>query len=1080
MDASAVWNVLQGCKRYASLVPRRLHLTDVWKVFLPFVLLVTSLNLIHAADTPPVHVGTLGSNAIKSALTTDLVITTLNEVSAGDAIVIAYATDPANDLTVTVTDDAGNTYRQSAMAINANNLRTYVFAAYNVNTLVAGAKISIRQTIPGSSPVAARAAVAEVFRGLAPAGALEQSSTSLGNGSAPASGTAVTVQPVQLLIGAVGTEGPSSDAAGTWSGSFTEGLRAGTNETKNDADISVSLGWQVVSGAGNYAAAKSGITQRDWAAVIATYKTSDAGISYIGDIGSAQTKASNGVTLTVTTKDAVTTGDDIMLTFSSDPAGIVSSVTDPAGNSYTKVLEVVNNRNVRTTIMAAYNVTTLPAGSVITINHASVRARAVVVSVFRGLSNLQVLDQVHSASGGNRTVSSGATGTTVQAQELLIGAVGLEGPNYDAPSVWQNSFTYGPRMGTNFGSVTGGGDGDITAQMGWRIVGTTGSYTAQLVNLTTTRNWAAGIATFKSIDQYTLTIAVSPAAGGITLPAAGAYSYDDGTVVSLSAAPAQGYLFDHWTGDVANPLSPSTSVTIHGNKTVTAWFTQQPKITVESPNGGEKWIQGSVHTLTWTSNGTSGNVMIELSTNGGTSWTTLAASTPDDGTYDWTISAQPSKNCLIRITDTDNSPTDQSDAVFTIARSSADQRIGLAAGWNLFSLNVTPANADMKTIVQQLINRGTMIKVQDEAGNTVEQNPVDHTWVNNIGNWNSSKGYRIRMGFIDTLVVQGIPLEDPVTINLQTGWNIIGYPLSSSVNATEVLASLMSSGALQKVQDETGYSLERLTPVSEWINNIGTLDPGEGYQVRVSSPFTFTITPVFLKSANPADKPLHDQSTVHFSRVYSGNGLDHMNVFLSFEGTENLLENGDEIGLFDGERCVGSLVVNDMRNDLVSMVASADDPSTETIDGYIAGNSLQIRIWKQTLQQEKITANPEIITGNGLFTRQGTVWVLLHESDVPMNERETLLGEVYPNPFHNRVSIPFSLRNDSPVDISVYTILGEKIATVVHENLPAGDHLIQWDAGTASKNLMPGNYYCKMTVRNKVFVKKMSCISTGR
>lgn len=350
-------------------------------------------------------------------------------------------------------------------------------------------------------------------------------------------------------------------------------------------------------------------------------------------------------------------------------------------------------------------------------------------------------------------------------------------------------------------------------------------------------------------DTFDLILNLTPPDGGSISPAAGTYSLKRDSVVSLSSSPTSGFLFDHWSGGVAEPLSSSTTVTLDTNKTVTAWFSLLPEITVNSPNGGEEWMEGTTHDITWTSAGISGDIQIDFSANGGDTWTHVAVSTSNDGTYEWTVPGNVSANCLIRIADASGSPSDQSDAAFSIRRAPVDQQISLSAGWNIFSLNVVPENTGMKQIVQQLIDRGSLVKVQDEAGNTLERNPVSLAWENRIGNWNPAEGYRIRMGSNDVLTVYGLPVEDPVTIRLQAGWNIIGYPLSFPVNATEILSSLMGSGALVKVQDETGYTLEQLSPVSEWINNIGTLDPGEGYQIRVSSDYVFTFTPVFLKSA---------------------------------------------------------------------------------------------------------------------------------------------------------------------------------------------------------------------------------------
>ena len=92
-----------------------------------------------------------------------------------------------------------------------------------------------------------------------------------------------------------------------------------------------------------------------------------------------------------------------------------------------------------------------------------------------------------------------------------------------------------------------------------------------------------------------------------------------------------------------------------------------PDITVTDPNGGEDWLVGSSHNITWTSVGTSGNVHIEYSTNNGSNWSDVIASTTDDEIHPWTIPNAPSVNCLVRISDTDGDPSDTCDAVFTIS-----------------------------------------------------------------------------------------------------------------------------------------------------------------------------------------------------------------------------------------------------------------------------------------------------------------------------------------------------------------------------------------------------------------------------
>ncbi len=102
------------------------------------------------------------------------------------------------------------------------------------------------------------------------------------------------------------------------------------------------------------------------------------------------------------------------------------------------------------------------------------------------------------------------------------------------------------------------------------------------------------------------------------------------------------------------------------------WFeglkNQKDKLAVTSPNGGESWGAFSLHNITWTTQGTVGNVKIEYSLNGGTSYTDIAASAANNGSYLWTVPNTPSSNCLVRISEAaSGKPSDVSDAAFTIA-----------------------------------------------------------------------------------------------------------------------------------------------------------------------------------------------------------------------------------------------------------------------------------------------------------------------------------------------------------------------------------------------------------------------------
>jgi hypothetical protein len=90
-------------------------------------------------------------------------------------------------------------------------------------------------------------------------------------------------------------------------------------------------------------------------------------------------------------------------------------------------------------------------------------------------------------------------------------------------------------------------------------------------------------------------------------------------------------------------------------------------IIVTFPNGGEMWPIGSTQNLSWTSSGLTGNVKIEVSRNGGTSWSVIVATTPNDGTYSWLVTGPATTQARIRVTSlTDPTVADVGNANATI------------------------------------------------------------------------------------------------------------------------------------------------------------------------------------------------------------------------------------------------------------------------------------------------------------------------------------------------------------------------------------------------------------------------------
>jgi beta-glucosidase len=72
------------------------------------------------------------------------------------------------------------------------------------------------------------------------------------------------------------------------------------------------------------------------------------------------------------------------------------------------------------------------------------------------------------------------------------------------------------------------------------------------------------------------------------------------------------------------------------------------------------------------------------------------------------------------------------------------------------------------------------------------------------------------------------------------------------------------------------------------------------------------------------------------------------------------------------------------------------------------------------------------------------------------------LAPNYPNPFNPKTVISYQLPVTSEIELSIYNIIGQKIAILVSEKQPAGSYSVQWDAS----DFPSGTYLYQVTVNN--------------
>ena len=148
------------------------------------------------------------------------------------------------------------------------------------------------------------------------------------------------------------------------------------------------------------------------------------------------------------------------------------------------------------------------------------------------------------------------------------------------------------------------------------------------------------------------------------------YSTDNGsnwaTIIASTAATAGSYA---WLVPATTSANCKVRISDAGNAALSSVsaavfsINAAPPIVIITPDGGEVWQAGSAQNITWLSQSSVVNALVEYSTDGGSNWITVIASTPaSTGTYAWSVPKTVSTNCKVRVSDVANASTNSVSA----------------------------------------------------------------------------------------------------------------------------------------------------------------------------------------------------------------------------------------------------------------------------------------------------------------------------------------------------------------------------------------------------------------------------------
>lgn len=510
-------------------------------------------------------------------------------------------------------------------------------------------------------------------------------------------------------------------------------------------------------------------------------------------------------------------------------------------------------------------------------------------------------------------------------------------------------------------------------------------------------------------------------------------------------------------------------------------------ITVTSPNGGENWKTNTTHTIRWSSNNLSGKIKIELSKNGGSSWEKIVNSTPDVGSYSWTVPNYPSNNCYIRIMDADGFPSDQSDQAFTISgggewsvpititnNESHFVRTfgGDESATEVYDYSLDKAAAPPGLTYYAYFEISNLPNYLDtDIRGWISPYDTDIDWTLKIvkasGNtsnliWEPSNlptegsftlvgsGLNVNMCDQNYAQVAGdanltIQYRNEVTVSYnfpQQGWYLVSLPVFPTNNQLSTLFPMAVSAY--------AWDLE----IGNYITAT-TLEPKKGYWLLLLTATTVSVSGSPLTSFTE-----HYKQGWHLIGSVIGTGYAFADPDDNPDGAVIAAYGWDKnTNSYKTVYPAGTGEINEKEGYWLSVI----QPCDLTIPGTTYLSKLE-----ETNPIERTSRTYQ-------FNMQPPTPPFL--SDIKLDQmlaQATQQSHNYPNPFNLETNIEYVLLKPGLTRVEIYNAVGQRIRTVLETQQTAGLHQVAWDGKTDKGELVTsGIYFYRIIASEFVETKKM-------
>jgi len=367
--------------------------------------------------------------------------------------------------------------------------------------------------------------------------------------------------------------------------------------------------------------------------------------------------------------------------------------------------------------------------------------------------------------------------------------------------------------------------------------------------------------------------------------------------------------------------------------------------------------------------------------------------------------------------------------------SSLTQMIPLNMGWNMISSYLIPDSTALESVTRDI--SFNIILFKDYQGAIYQPTFM----INNIGAWDSTQGYRIKMNVADTLIITGLRVPSSTLLNLSVGWSIVPYLNDFPMNADTVFAGIQSDISLLKNNDGQSY-----IPAFN-INQIGDMLPGQGYKIKMLNSVSFgypnRIAPwAYQVSYQPQQNPSH-----YILDLNTGNNAT---LVFSEAALNEVMEEGDEIGIFTSNGTLAGSGVYEGHH--LAITVWGDELSTSPLlEGFSTGEAYELRIWNHTTDIET-PFHPTYIEGNDWYEIDGVSIIGAEATtDISSDFDQAISIQCYPNPSRTETFFELSLSEATAIKLSVYDLSGKQVARLVNDALRVGEHTLRVDVSTLAE-----------------------------